>query len=122
MELRCPRASSLAQIEEEILITTANLAQDDTDVPKLLAQLTALKARRSEVRDLPTVREVRLIPTGLTYAEAWEKAADDLDAQRALLLDIVPSVTLVKARHTRSPISERVFVDWPEEDPFHRED
>ena len=105
-------ASALGDVEAAISETTVELARDDADLPTLLARLTALKARRSELRELPveTVREV--VRTGRTIREAWD-AATDPAAKRTALLDAGLDHVTVSVRERRGkhfePSRVRIF-------------
>ena len=105
-------ASALGDVEVAISGTTAELARDDADLPTLVARLTALKARRAELRQLPveTVREV--VRTGRTIREAWD-AATDPAAKRTALLDAGLDHVTVSVRERRGkrfdPTRVRIF-------------
>lgn len=76
------RSTSLGDVEEAIRRTTAALAEDGADMDDLLRRLEALKTRRTEIRATPAVREVRMVPTGKSYREAFEEAQRSIDAAR----------------------------------------
>lgn len=106
-------SDALVEIEAALAETTGALASDDANVPALLSRLEALKARRAELRALPTtVATLDRVPTGRTIAEAWD-ADDDLATRRKLLLEVLDHIT-VSSRVRRGPKldPERVRIRW----------
>lgn len=89
-------AHTFAEIERAIAQTTEALAEDDADLPALLARLASLKAQRAEQRERNAAPEIRLVDTGETYAEAWERM-DTLD-RRDLLAANVAILTVSKGK------------------------
>lgn len=104
-------AADLADVEAAIRETTAELGREDANPPALLARLTALKARRTALRELPVETELRKVKTGRTRREAWE-ATDDPATRREVLLDAgLDHVAVVRRERRGQPIdSSRVTI------------
>jgi DNA invertase Pin-like site-specific DNA recombinase len=105
---------ALAQVEEALRQSGAELLSDDGDPTDILAHIGALKARRATLRATPATVTIAAVPTGRTLAEAWE-AEESLDRRRELLLTAADHVTIAKladgaARKGLHP--ERVEVRW----------
>lgn len=97
-----------AEVERAITETLAAMADDDADVAKLAAQLAELKARRSEIRSRPQGAEVRLVGTGETFRERWER---DEDGRRALLAANVAILAVSKGKRGPKGLdASRVFM------------
>ncbi|EWT00243.1 site-specific recombinase [Intrasporangium oryzae NRRL B-24470] len=90
----------LAEIERAMRQVKDAMDADDADLASLAAQLGALKAQRAEITSRPKRPTVRLVPTGETYAAAWERmsAADDVEGLRALLAPNVAILCVTKGR------------------------
>ncbi|MFG3710152.1 recombinase family protein [Micromonospora sp. NPDC047730] len=117
--------ASLAEIEQAIRDTTAALGRDDADVPALLGRLEALKVRRAEVRDAGPSRQVVIVETGQTYAEALADAqqAGDVEQQRALVVNLLERVTVRRATVQSGRFDpSRVDIVEPMGDPAHTQD
>ena len=105
-------AATLRDVESAIAATTAEMADDDADVPALASQLAALKAHRADIRAMPSERTAHYVETGQTWAEAFEAAAD-VDAQRLLLVDAVTAVRIRPAMRQSGRFDPaRVAVDF----------
>ena len=88
--------TSLAEVERAVTETASAMAADDADVEALSARLVSLKARRAELRALPVTRTVRLVPTGQTFAEAWE--AGSMEERREMLTANVALLAIRKGK------------------------
>ncbi|KRB44268.1 recombinase family protein [Terrabacter sp. Root181] len=90
----------LAEVERSIAQLKTAQDDDDADLHTIAEQLGALKARRAAIKARPHRPTVRLVPTGETFAEAWERltVADDVAGLRALLSPNVAILTIGKGR------------------------
>lgn len=91
---------SLAEVDRAMRQVKAAMDEDDADLAALASQLGALKARRAEITSRPSQPAVRLVGTGRTYAEEWERmaAAEDVAGLRALLAPNVAVLSVTKGR------------------------
>ena len=113
-----PEDARLADVERALQETAASLLDDDADVEALNARLRSLKERRAELRSRPPERRVRLVPTGETFAEAWERAA--LTERQAILSANVAVLAVSKGQRGRRGLdSSRVTLVTQ---PAHAED
>jgi site-specific DNA recombinase len=74
----------IRDVEAAIADTTDELRRPDADLVALVDRLTALRAERERLADLPSVPTVESVETGYTFDEAW--AGGDYLARRSLLL------------------------------------
>lgn len=88
--------AALADVERAISETAAAMADDDADVVALASRLSTLKARRAELRDRPAERKVSIVPTGETFAQAWDRGS--LAERQAILGANVALLTVSKGR------------------------
>jgi DNA invertase Pin-like site-specific DNA recombinase len=104
--------ASLREVEAALREASAAMLEDGSDVAALAARIGTLKARREELRAIPTETTTKTVTTGLTLGEAWGAAVEDA-AKRALLLQGLDSVTVAPTTSRRSPIDpERVGLNW----------
>ena len=68
---------ALADVERAIHETLAEMGEDDANMVQLGTRLATLKQRRADLSTAPRERVVRLVPTGRTYAEAWEQEEEE---------------------------------------------
>jgi len=109
-------SGALADVEAALQEASAALMADDADVPALFRRLEALKARRAELREIPSSVSVEVRKTGRTRREAWE-ATEDLDKRRALLeKDILQVEISMRAVHGKKFDPARVAIRW--DDPI----
>lgn len=85
---------ALAEIEEALRDLSARLTEDDADPVALMAQISALKGRRAEIRATPLETRSEWRETGRTYREAWE-ATDAVEERRRVLLGALDHVDLL---------------------------
>jgi site-specific DNA recombinase len=105
-------AAAVEQLEATIRETTALMADADEDaMPGLVTKLKQLKEARQEARETPA-GERQVIYTGQTFAERWEAAGDDMEAQRQLLRDAFTGVRIKSGKGGRYFDRERVEIDW----------
>ncbi|TPW92330.1 hypothetical protein FJ656_35350, partial [Schumannella luteola] len=90
-----PDQGELDGVAQAIADVQGALAQDGADYAELLPRLDALKGRRRALLDAPRRTRRTRTPTGRTLAEAWR--ADDAQARRHLVEDMLDSVTVAKA-------------------------
>jgi site-specific DNA recombinase len=102
----------LAEVEVAIRETSAALADDDADLPVLLARLATLKERRLTLKARPSAIEKKVRKTGRTLREAWG-ATEDVDKKRELLLEGLDHVR-VSSRTRRGNVfdTERLEIMW----------
>ena len=85
--------AALVDIEAAMREAQAELGDDYADGMAILRRVELLKARRAELRAIPSSVVVRTVKTGRTIAEAW--ADSETDARRRMLLWALDHVTLL---------------------------
>jgi site-specific DNA recombinase len=90
---------ALADVERAINETLAEMGDDDADMAQLGSRLAALKQRRADLTTAPRERVVRLVPTGRTYAEAWEE--EDEEQRREMLAATIAILAIHKGKRGR---------------------
>lgn len=85
--------AALADVEASMREAQAELGDDYVDGLAILRRVELLKARRAELRALPSSVSVRTVQTGRTIAEAWE--VSEVDDRRRMLLWGLDHVTLL---------------------------
>lgn len=109
-----PGAEQLADVEAAIAETVAAMADDDADVAALSERLVALKAARTRARaDAEASPDVRLVPTGRTFRDAWD-ATDDVGVRRDLLATAIDGVYVDPSQVRGGPKIDptRIRIDW----------
>lgn len=84
--------AALRNVEAEIRDAQARLGDDGVDMLALVRTVETLKARRRELRDMPSEVVTESRYTGRTFGEAWE--AMDMLGKRALLDDAADHVEI----------------------------
>lgn len=95
----------LAEVEQAIASTAADMASPDADFGALVERLTMLRARREALASVPVESVLEEVRTGDTFAEAWEKR--DVDGRRSLIASALTGPIVVSPALTRS-----VQIDW----------
>jgi site-specific DNA recombinase len=75
---------AIALLTQQINATAAKLADEDADVPALLAQRSSLIARRAALREVAPTNTVERIDLGKTWGDAFE-AAETIEAKRSYI-------------------------------------
>lgn len=91
-----PDTAALADVERAIADTLAAMGEDHADVAALAARLVSLKGRRAELRGTAADHSVSLIPSGATFAQAWDGA--DLVERQNMLATNVAVLVVAKGR------------------------
>lgn len=106
--------AELAAVEAAIKAASDELRDADEDrEDELMSDLRKLKARRRDLEAVPAEPTVAMIPTGQTFAEAWE--ARDVDGRRDLLSDAVAHIVIRPGVRGRRGIDPgRVVIHWRE--------
>lgn len=103
-------AAELADIEEAMRRVSAQLTEDDADVPALLEQLAALKELRTTARTArPKVRSWTV--TTQTVGQEWQACEDD-DARRRVLNREIGSLVVTRGGRGRYFDPGRVQLTW----------
>jgi site-specific DNA recombinase len=102
----------LAEVEQAINATAADMASPDADFSELVARLTMLRARRELLASVPAEPVVEEIHTGDTFVEAW--AARDVDGRRSLIAQALTGPIVVRPVKQKSKIMDwtRVEIPW----------
>lgn len=110
-------AAELAQVEQLIASTAADMATPGADIPALAASLTELHARRSALESAPDVTTVHTVATGETFAEAWQSR--DTAGRRKLLSSALAGRIVVRpaVRGSRKLDESRLDIPWRWESP-----
>lgn len=105
-------AGELAQVEQLIASTAADMATPGADIPALAARLTELHARRSALEAAPDMTTTHTVATGETFAEAWE--ARDTAGRRKLLSSALIGRIVVRpaVKGSRKLDESRLDIPW----------
>lgn len=111
-------AGELAQIQQAINATAADMAAPGADIPTLATRLTALHTRREELEAAPREVVVEKVATGERVAEAWEKR--DVAGRRRLLSNALLGRVVVKpaVRGSRKLDATRLDIPWRWSDEY----
>jgi len=102
-------APALSEVEAAITETAARMTEDDADVAALAERIVSLKALRERARaEAEASPKVHDVYTGETFADAWERAEDDL-ARRDLLASALEEIVILPGGGRGRPLDpERV--------------
>lgn len=102
----------LAQVQQAITSTAADMAAPGADIAALASRLTELHARRAALEAVPAETVVESVATGETFAEAWE--ARDTAGRRVLISSALNGRIVVSpaVRGSRKMDESRVFIPW----------
>lgn len=108
--------AELASVGEALREATEALLRDGVDAGAIMERITALKARRAELRDAPATVHVSFIPTGRTIREAWEASdpatPEGLLHRRTIVLSVLDHVTLAPGKSRAQAAEERIRYFW----------
>lgn len=110
-------AGALAQVEQLISSTAADMAAPGADIPALAARLTELHARRSALEAAPEVTTAHTVATGETFAEAWD--VRDTAGRRKLLSSALAGRIVVSpaVKGSRKLDESRLSIPWRWNEP-----
>jgi len=115
-------AGELAQVQQLISATAADMAAPGADIPTLAARLTELHARREALEAAPEVTTAHTVATGETFAEAWEPRATA--GRRKLLASALTGRIVVSpaVRGSRKLDESRLSIPWRWTAPDYEEE
>ncbi|WP_171027205.1 recombinase family protein [Pseudarthrobacter sp. NamB4] len=102
----------LAQVQQAITATAADMAIPGADIAALASRLTDLHARREALEAVPVETVVESVSTGETFAEAWENR--DTAGRRTLIASVLNGRIVVNPapRGTRQIEDSRLYIPW----------
>lgn len=115
-------AGELAQVEQLIASTAADMAAPGADIPTLASRMGELHARRTALEAAPDVTTAHTVATGETFAEAWE--VRDTAGRRKLLSSALAGRIVVRpaAKGSRTLDESRLDIPWRWDAPGLEED
>lgn len=111
--------AELAEVEAALREASAGLLDDSADTVALVQRIGALKARRTELREVPTTKVETLEPTGRTLGQAWH-AAETPEERRKVLSKGLDHLTVTKGTPGRKGVdpSRVTFYNNPGVDEY----
>ncbi|MGC7150915.1 recombinase family protein [Paenarthrobacter ureafaciens] len=126
-ESNSQNVGDLALVEQAIAATAADMAAPGADIAFLAARMTELHGRRAELEARPVETITETVPTGETFAQAWENR--DIAGRRKLISSALSGRVVVKpaVKGSRKLDLSRLDIPWqwvePDDiDPAHYDD
>ncbi|MDR6436058.1 DNA invertase Pin-like site-specific DNA recombinase [Paenarthrobacter nicotinovorans] len=107
----------LAQVEQAIAATAADMAAPGADIAFLAARMAELHARRTALEAVPVETLTETVATGETFAEAWENR--DTAGRRKLISSALSRRVVVKpaVKGSRKLDATRLDIPWQWTEP-----